>query len=245
MKFETTTQEVHRINPVDLTLHQVALSTPRMSEAAYEALKKDIEVNGQVDPVIVYRNKIVDGRHRWLILQELGVDVILYVELPNNTTIVQLKALVQSKEIRRHESQAQLAIRAYREKIAPKSPYKSFAEAATAIGAHKGRVSDAKQIAEAYGRPDILQLIFDGEKFNVGTDYAPNWSDSLPAILNWLTEHGRPLKSGKQIASIQPRQELTEDEQLIVNTYVNAVSKESEIAIDHILARLYALRKGE
>ena len=246
MKFETTTQEIHRISPAELTLHQVALATPRMSDVAYMALKKDIEVNGQVDPVVVYRNKIVDGRHRWLILQELEMDVITYVVLPNNTTIAELKALVQSKETRRHETQAQLAIRAYREKIDPKSTYKSFAEAAAAIGAHKGRVSDAKQIAESYGRPDILQAIFEGEKFNTGTAYAPNWSDSLPAILKWLSEHGRPLKSGAQLGKIKPRTELTEDEQLLVNTYVNALCTESKMVMEAIASRLYSVtREGE
>lgn len=241
MKFNTTTQEILQINPTNLDIHPIALTTPKMGEDQYSALKVDIEMRGQVEPVLVYRGKIIDGRHRWLILQELGVDTIKYINLPNNTTLSELNSVVLSKEMRRHESPAQLAIRAYRLKTAPDSPYKSFAESARAIGANDRRVSEAKQIAEMYGRPDILQLLFDGEKFNTGGDYKPNWTDSLPAILNWLIEHGRPLKSGKQIAAIQPRKELTEDEQLIVNTYVSAILKESNLAVEEIARRLYAI----
>lgn len=245
MKFETELQEVLSIDPKELVLHPLALSTPRMGDAQYGALKKDIEQKGQTDPVSVYRNKIVDGRHRWLILQELGIPSIKYMVLPNNLTLAELKAIVNSKEIRRHESPAQLAIRAYRLKTEKDSIYKSFAEAASAIGAMPSRVSEAKQIAETYGRYDILQLLFDGDKFNTGNEYKPNWTDSLPAILSWLIEYGRPLKSGKQIASIKPRKELTEDEQLIVTTYVNAICKESSITIEEITNKLYTIIKGE
>ena len=62
-------QEVHLMHPDELSLHPEALSTPRMSEVAFEALKRDIEMQGQLEPVIAYRGKICDGRHRWLIIR--------------------------------------------------------------------------------------------------------------------------------------------------------------------------------
>lgn len=244
MKGKIETQEIHAISPELLELHPEALATPRMSTEAYEALKEDIRVHEQKDPVVVYRNKIVDGRHRWLILQELGIDKILYTTLPNNYTIAQIKAFVQSKEMRRHETPAQLAIRAYRNKVAKDSPYKSFAAAAEAIGATKSRVSEANTIASVYGRLDILDLIFDGQKFNTGTERHPFYTDSLATILKWLTEKGHPVKPAKKIIGLEPRKELSSDEQLLVTSFLNALAKESVLVKTAVANRLYSEIKG-
>ena len=137
MNFKSEVQEIKSITPELLTLHPEALATPKMSGIAYDALKRDIEINGQLDPVITYRGKIVDGRHRWLIIQELGIDFIKYIELPNNTTIAQLRRLVQSKETRRHETAGQLAIRAYRLYEQKDSEFSSMSAAADAVGANR------------------------------------------------------------------------------------------------------------
>lgn len=239
MKHKSQTIEIYTINPEDLVLHPEALATPKMTSENYEALKQDIEMNGQIDPVSVYRGKIVDGRHRWLILQELGVDTIKYTKLPNNTTLEEIKQLVHSKEMRRHESAGQLAIRAYRLKVAPNSVYSSFVAAANAVGANRKRVSEVKKIIEVYNRPDIIDWLFEGNAFNTGTEYAPFWTDSLGTILNWLAEHGTISGAQKKPEGIQPREELTEDEQLLVNTYVKAMVKESDLVLKEIAKQLY------
>ena len=239
MNFKSEVQEIKSITPNLLTLHPEALATPKMSGIAYDALKRDIEINGQLDPVITYRGKIVDGRHRWLIIQELGIDFIKYIELPNNTTIAQLRRLVQSKETRRHETAGQLAIRAYRLYTQKDSEFSSMSAAADAVGANRKRVSEVKKIIEMYGRIDIINKLFDGEQHNVGTLTIPFWTDSLGTILRWLEEHGTIVNAKQQVATIEPRKELTEDEETLVNSYVNMLGKESELVRQHISDRLY------
>lgn len=243
MNFKSEVQEIKSITPELLTLHPEALATPKMSGIAYDALKRDIEVNGQLDPVITYRGKIVDGRHRWLIIQELGIDFIKYIELPNNTTIAQLRRLVQSKETRRHETAGQLAIRAYRLYEQKNSEFSSMSAAADAVGANRKRVSEVKKIIEMYGRIDIINKLFDGEQHNVGTLTIPFWTDSLGTILRWLEEHGTIIDAKQQAAKIEPRKELTSDEETLVNSYVNMLGKESELVRQHISDRLYARLK--
>lgn len=245
MKFKTTTQEIKSISPADLTLHTEALATPRMSEVAYEALKKDIEIKGQLDPVITYRGKIIDGRHRWLILQELEIDAINYTALPNNTTLTEIKSLVQSKETRRHETASQLAIRAYRLYKEPNSLHSSMAEAADSVGSNRKRVGDVKKIVEMYGRSDIIQLLFDGEQFNTGTAHIPFWTDSLPTIIRWLSENGTVTGAKPKTATIEPRKELTADEQMLVNSYVTALKKESGLVTEHVISVLYGMSKEQ
>ena len=243
MKHEMITVEVFRISPEELTLHPEALATPRMSDESYDALKRDIEINGQLDPVTTYRGKIVDGRHRWLIIQELGIDFIKYIELPNNTTIAQLRRLVQSKETRRHETAGQLAIRAYRLYEQKDSEFSSMSAAADAVGANRKRVSEIKKIIEMYGRTDIINKLFDGEQHNVGTLTIPFWTDSLGTILRWLEEHGTIIDAKQQVAKIEPRKELTSDEEKLVNSYVNTLGKESELVRQHVSDRLYGRLK--
>lgn len=240
MKHETITEEIHSIDPKDLVLHPEALATPKMNQEQYEALKANVEMFGQLDPVTVYRGKIVDGRHRWLILQELGIDTIKYKKMPNNSTLKEIKSMVNSRETRRHESASQLAIRAYRIKVAKDSTCTSFSEAADLVGVPRKRVSEVKKIIETYGRNDIIELLFAGEKFNTGTVQIPFWTDSLGTILNWLSEHGTVVGAKQQKASIEPRKELTEDEQLLVNSYVTALKKESDLVLEHIAHALYS-----
>ena len=243
MKKTTIHQEIMLITPSLLTLHEEALVTPRMSSTAYDALKKDIEINGQLDPVLVYRGKIIDGRHRWLIISELGIDEIKYILLPNNTTIAQIKRLVQSKETRRHETAGQLAIRAYRLKVEPNSIYKSFAESAEAVGAHPKRVGEVKKIIEMYGRNDIIELLFNGEQFNTGNEVVPFWTDSLPTVLRWLSEHGTLIGSKHKMLNIKPRRELTSDEELYISSMFNTATNESLMVVEALAERLYAFAK--
>ena len=217
-----------------LSIHKEALVTPIMSTDHYEALKADIDQQGQLDPATLYRGKIVDGRHRFLILQELGVPTMKVVKMDHNSTIKEIQALVHGKELRRHETAAQLAIRAYR--IA-KDTGVSQAAAAKSIGANVKRVSEAKKIDQMYHRPDMLETLFNGKKCNIGTSRIPNNTESLGTIVRWLGETVS-LGPGKDIGVVA-REELTEDEQIIVNKFMNAIKDESKLVIRELASSLY------
>lgn len=232
---------VEKMKCGDLSLHDEALTTPRMQVEQFEALKADIEVKGQLEPVLLHRAKIVDGRHRWLVLQELGIEDIMVIKMPYNSTIRDIKDAVRSKETRRHETPAQLAVTAYRLTLAEDLTQQ---EASNKVGANRKRVSEAKKIAATYQRPDILEVLFNGEKFNTGTESIPFWTDSLGTILKWLAEHGTLVGQGSYIG-IEPRTELTEDEQVIVNKYMNALSRESIMVKAEVAKQAYAMAKGD
>ena len=227
----------------ELTLHPEALATPRMVDEQFEALKLSIEQQGQIEPVVTYRNRIVDGRHRWLILQELGIETIKYVAMPNNSTLVDIQQLVQGKEVRRHESASQLAISAWNYMSKSKTKVTQTV-AAKKYGASVNRIGEAKKIAVTYNRPDILELIFDGGKFNTGTDINPFPTDSLGTILKWLSENGTVAGAVQKVA-VAPRTELTDDEQVIVNSYVNSITKESVLVQEEINRLIYFSMKDE
>ena len=235
-------KEIFELDITTLSIHDEALATPRMLEVQYEALKADIEQNGQLDPVVIYRGKIVDGRHRFLILNELNIKTITCFKMPNNATLSDIKKLVRSKETRRHETATQLAISALRH-ITKSNEKMTQAEASKMFGVGPKAIGFAKKILVDYKREDLLDILFDGGKINIGTSYNPFMSDSLKTIVNWLDDNKATSVENK--IGITARTELTEDENIIVNQFVRSVQKESKFVLDEIANRIYSLVKGE
>lgn len=54
-------------------IHPVATAFPMMSKAEFDALKEDIRVNGQREPIVFWKNMLVDGRNRLKACEELGI----------------------------------------------------------------------------------------------------------------------------------------------------------------------------
>jgi len=59
---------------IEYAIHSATGLFPPMSDEDFAQLKADIQQNGQKMPILVYRNKIVDGRERLRACRELGID---------------------------------------------------------------------------------------------------------------------------------------------------------------------------
>jgi len=44
-----------------------------MDDEALADLERDIKAKGQIDPIVVFEEKVLDGRHRWLACEHLGI----------------------------------------------------------------------------------------------------------------------------------------------------------------------------
>lgn len=171
--------ETRLVNTIQL--HPLTETHPVMSLEQYESFKADVAKNGQLQPVILYRDKIVDGRHRLRALKELGERVIQTVSLPNNLTLNQVKAKVLSTEKRRHQSPTQLAIRGYRE-------YKAGMKQSEAVVSTGCSLSNLQHVValEKLGRLDIIELLEKGGKVDIGTANYNKFTDSLLGIVTWV-----------------------------------------------------------
>jgi len=210
-------QTISLYEVANLELHPLAKTTPLMNMNNYEALKLDIVDKGQKEPITLYRGRIVDGRHRHKILGELGVNEIKAVSLPNNTTSEELKEIVFSKEIRRHETPAQLAISAYKTMQGSNGEL-SASKAAKMHGADRRKVSNVVKIAE-FGRLDIIEDLFNGLKINIGTERSKNYTDSLPTILDWL----------KAAREDNKREEIPEEIRLTEAQFADCLTRVDEL----------------
>lgn len=223
-----------------LEIHEYANLTPQMNNLEFKALKDDIAVNGQRDPGTLYRGKIVDGRHRFKALAELGAKSMKFIKLPSTTTLEEIAEIVRSKETRRHDTIAQKAIMAYN-KLKTSKDNLTQADVAEMYGVHRKRVGEVKKIEEFFGRKDILNWLFEGNKFNIGTENRPKLSDSLPAIVNWLEVNAVMHKIPDFMEElVEAREALTSEEELLVAKLANQIGREREAVRKALASKLYA-----
>ena len=63
--------------PTAWELDPVCVAFPPMTHDQFLGLKKSIERNGQREPIVVWNDRIVDGRHRLKACQELGIEPVV------------------------------------------------------------------------------------------------------------------------------------------------------------------------
>jgi ParB-like chromosome segregation protein Spo0J len=89
---------------VEYEFHPLAKIFPLLGKKEAEELKKDIEANGQREPVAIYQRQILDGRNRYLACKALGKPATTK-DLPADTDIVAYVTGANLK--RRHMTAAQ------------------------------------------------------------------------------------------------------------------------------------------
>lgn len=223
----------------DLTIHPEAEATPIMTSELFNAFKYDIETKGQLDPVLVYRGRIIDGRHRYMALKELGIDNIIAQDISNNTTLDDIKSIIKSKEQRRHQTSTQLAIYAWKQfaRIKQSGQKITQEEAAKEYGTNVKQLKRVVSINKRRG-DNILDILFNGGKIDIGEPGRPMLTDSLASIESWIKRIDEAT-SGTIDIGFSPREDLLEHEQSIVNTYINAINNESAAVRDAISKQLY------
>lgn len=159
-------------------IHKAASLVPLATKEEQEALRADIELNGQQQPIALYRGKIVDGRNRQNACIELGISVDA-MEIPNNMTLKEVENYVKSVNTRRNLTGTQKAITAFKEH---NDKNISIADAARRWGIGRNYIYDAKFINTH--RPTWLDILFNGGKieFVDATTNKAKKGTSLPVI---------------------------------------------------------------
>ena len=221
-----------------LRIHPLAETTPRYSQTQFQALLRDIESNGQQVPVIVYKDFIIDGRHRHNALSSLEEKFIKATILPDSTSDSELARMIHSLETRRHETASQLAIKAWYDYMNPETSG-TLAVFADKHGASLANIGRANKIGgtkqNQLMRPDILELIFNGEKFQIDDHIE---TDSLAAIENFLKK--QQLNRKKKLTGIAfDIDTLSESEEEMVSAILLKVLDESVRVRKEISKRIY------
>ena len=150
-----------------MELHKYCALLPRMMADEFQTLKADIKEHGLLEPVVLYEDAILDGRHRHIICEELGLNpaYIQFESLGYNGSALDF---VISKHQRRNLTPDQKAILA--DKVANIRNGESqvltnekvtLSEALKSTGASKGQVGKLRKIK--HDNPKIIERIEAGE----------------------------------------------------------------------------------
>ena len=215
---------MEQIKVSDLLTHRYAEITPNMIEAQFEALKLDIEQNGQLEPIKVWKHKnklyVYDGRHRLKSIKELGLETIK-AEVDDKATEEEIKTRVKSLENRRHQTPTQLAIMAWKEYTLlnkDASTKVSQGEIAQKYGIGRANISEVGTLNES--SPWLIDVLFSGQKFNIGSEAVPLMSNNVRAINKFFKNlHETRASKGKD-------RNLTDDEYESINSEIDKLSSE-------------------
>jgi len=234
-------KKIFSANPQDVNVHQLANLTPQMTEVEFEALKKSIEVNGQLEPVKMYRGEIIDGRHRLKAIKELNIDKIIYENVQSNLSSDDLKELIlKGYENRRHQTPTQKAIFAYKYYIdlLKKGEKVSQGEIAEMFGTKRNQISRVKTLNKVAGSK-VIDFLFNGGKIKIGD----RSTDNLQAIIKYY----KVLNDKVFEDSIgNEYRDITDDELALAKELSEHITSEyNDYIVEEIANKLYSYLKNK
>ena len=216
----------HKMSLTEVEIHELANLTPSMTEAEFKGLKLSIHENGQQMPIKMYRGKCIDGRHRVKALRELGITEVLYENENSQLSLEDIRTKILTVyERRRHQTPTQKAILAYREYQRVRESGDKIGQGAVAesLGTTIKQLGRAKQLDEVAGK-DIVELLFQGNRINIGTEAHPNNTDSLDSLINYFKKHREMIVI--QTKSTNISEDYTDEEMLTLNDALNKLQSE-------------------
>ena len=196
----------------DWELHEYCKLFPPMPEEQFSALKDDIRDNGLRNPIVLFENKILDGRHRYLACLRLGrqpVSVIYDGEDP-------LGFVISHNLNRRHLDESQRAMIAARlanmmgvgrpsKDIAPIGAI-SGSEAADRMSVGRRNVVRAKKVLKE-GTPELADAVDTGK---IAVSVAAKIAELEPEQQQQVIADPRPDQAIKKVMRAEREQELAD-----------------------------------
>lgn len=162
---------------------ELAGIVPMANMAEQAALTEDIRENGLREAVLLWRNKIVDGRCRQKACLATGVR-IKAKELDDKLTEEDVMVVVKSLNTRRNLSPTQKLISACKETFNPKNS-KSVKELALAWGVSGTLLKNARYIYTE--RPEFIDPLFNGNSVTIiGSNGKETQTNKISAIYAYI-----------------------------------------------------------
>jgi len=237
---------IQKIKLEDVIIHEIANSTPAMTEDQFKALCDSLQANGQEFPIVTYRGKCIDGRHRVKALRLLNEEYVMAIEEDHNQTLDDIREKVLNVyENRRHQTTTQKAIFAYKEMIRIKAigEKMSQGEAGSKFGTTRLNISRVKTLYELAGEK-VIEFLFQGNKINIGTKSKPNNTDSLPTLINYYRSRTDELIDNSNESKVS--EDFTDDElNILSNTLDDLKAQFNTRMLDRLNNMIYnSIRKN-
>jgi len=224
----------------NLEIHELAELTPTMTEVQFNTLVNSIAENGQELPIVTYRGKVIDGRHRVKALRELGLTTVKAVSEDSSMSIEDIKhKILNVYENRRHQTSTQKAIMAYRMYAEGKAKGEKVSQGAIAnlAGTTRKQLARAKELHGLAGDV-VIELLFQGQRINTGTMSQPNNTDSLATLIAYYKKVTEELVENTETTKIN--EDFTDEEITLSNQVVRELTDiHSKRMIKRICTMLY------
>jgi hypothetical protein len=238
-------QNLRTLDITELEVHELAHLTPTMTGIQFNSLKDSIREHGQELPVITYRSKVIDGRHRLKAMRELGLLTILATSLDSQMSIEDIQEkILNIYENRRHQTPTQKAIMAYREYALSKKTGEKRDQGAIATrhGTTRNQLGKVKSLHECAG-DEVIEFLFQGNKINTGTVTNPNNTDSLSTLVLFYKNRNTTIIENSEKTTIN--EDFTDEEIELSNAIIIELSNiHSKRMLERINTMLYFKIKG-
>lgn len=224
--------EVHTRDIKELSLHELANEHPKMTEVEFQRLKESIQEIGQLEPVIVYRNQIVDGRHRYWAIESLGLSQLLTNEIAYNTPLDTVREIVFGSEVRRHQSATQKAIKAY---WSTQEHGLTYREAEIKFMTSRTMISSCSYIDKIKGN-NILKALYKGIPVSIGK----RKTSSLRTVQTLIKEEELDAKEARFSKETHISTDKAKEE---AKLFLDSLSREPTAVIEQVASGAYAMLK--
>lgn len=175
-------------------IDELAGIVPLAVEAEQIALTEDIRVNGQREPAVLWRGKIVDGRCRQIACKELGRELNV-LHLSEDLGKEAVRMIVKSLNTRRNLTGTQKAISAHYEYVRGRG---TLDEVSKAWAVSRRTLANANYVAKH--RPDLVSVLFEGDSvrlFSVtkGVEIVTNKVNTVAKVVRDNLDSGVVLDS--------------------------------------------------
>lgn len=235
---------ITELDPMKLEIHELASTNPMMPEDQYEEFIKLFEkgFNKDISHVVLYKGRVVDGRHRVRACRELGI-TLWARNLPGTMSIAEVEEFVEGTENRRHQTATQRAIGAYKYYLSRQiegSPVSQEYAATKKLSSRK-YLARAKQLADLIGM-DLIDKLHNGGKLQITNAKTgmPTKTDALLTLVNYFTHRNNELVVETRVSNV-----LTDAEVALAKDKVAALQLEcSMLVLEEISSLLYRTLKG-
>ena len=214
--------KIYEIPPQELKLHNLTEIHRLHTDAEKEQMRQSFIERGQLVPVIMYRKKLVDGRHRLWTALDLNLDYLLVVKLDSNLTLDEVEQMVIDIQGGRQLTPSEKAIQAY---MIMQKHNLSMRLAAKKCASSKTLISKVKFIVEILGLQKVKDL-YDSKPVSVGASVAT----TVNRLYILAVEQDDAERKARCFNEPMPMPEVI----TASRKYIDALSKEHKDVIEYV-----------
>ncbi len=214
--------KIYEISPLGLELHPLAEMMRLHTDAEREQMRQSFIELGQLVPIVLYKGRVVDGRHRLWTTLDLGLESIMVMKLDSNLTLDEVEEIVLQLQGGRQLTPSEKAIQAY---LIMEKKSISMRAAAKKCASSKTLISKVKFIVDILGLKKVRDM-YDGKPVSVGGSVAT----TINKLYNLAVEQDEAERKARSTTKPMPIPEIKR----LSQPYIDALGREHNDVVEYV-----------